>query len=156
MGSVPRRIPALPGYAELHCRSNFSFLTGASHPAELVERAQALRYSALAITDECSLAGVVRAHVAARESGMHLIIATQYPTRDMIDGALRANLRAKVALRVKSTIESRIVLGVGGAEGLLGQGDLLYQDASGPVRLQAPLLSPADRKELFSSDAVPQ
>ena len=77
MGSVPRRIPALPGYAELHCRSNFSFLTGASHPAELVERAQALRYSALAITDECSLAGVVRAHVAARESGMHLIIGSE-------------------------------------------------------------------------------
>jgi len=67
----------LPGYAELHCRSNFSFLTGASHPAELVERAQDLRYAALAITDECSLAGVVRAHVAARERRMHLIIGSE-------------------------------------------------------------------------------
>ena len=67
----------LPGYAELHCRSNFSFLTGASHPAELVERAKALRYSALAITDECSLSGVVRAHVAAREAGLHLIIGSE-------------------------------------------------------------------------------
>ena len=67
----------LPGYAELHCRSNFSFLTGASHPAELVERAKALRYSALAITDECSLAGAVRAHVAAREAGLHLIIGSE-------------------------------------------------------------------------------
>ena len=66
-----------PGYAELHCRSNFSFLTGASHPAELVERAKALRYAALAITDECSLAGVVRAHVAAREAGLHLIIGSE-------------------------------------------------------------------------------
>ena len=64
-----RRIPELPGYAELHCRSNFSFLTGASHPEELVERAAALGYAALAITDECSLAGVVRAHVEAREAG---------------------------------------------------------------------------------------
>ena len=67
----------LPGYAELHCRSNFSFLTGASHPGELVVRAKALRYSALAITDECSLAGVVRAHVAAREAGLHLIIGSE-------------------------------------------------------------------------------
>ena len=67
----------LPRYAELHCRSNFSFLTGASHPAELIERAKALRYAALAITDECSLAGVVRAHVAAREAGLQLIIGSE-------------------------------------------------------------------------------
>ncbi len=69
--------PRLPGYAELHCRSNFSFLTGASHPAELVERACDLRYAALAITDECSLAGVVRAHVAAREHKLHLIVGAE-------------------------------------------------------------------------------
>ena len=67
----------LPPYAELHCRSNFSFLTGASHPAELVARAQALRYDALAITDECSFAGVVRAHEAAKELGFHLIIGCE-------------------------------------------------------------------------------
>src|SRR5688500_15804886 len=54
----------LPPYAELHCLTNFSFLRGASHPEELVERADALGYSALAITDECSVSGVVRAHVA--------------------------------------------------------------------------------------------
>ncbi|MBC7414398.1 MAG: PHP domain-containing protein, partial [Herminiimonas sp.] len=48
--------PILPAYAELHCRSNFTFLTGASHPEELVARAHALGYSSLAITDECSLA----------------------------------------------------------------------------------------------------
>jgi len=56
--------PAAIGYAELHALSNFSFLRGASHPAELVERAHALGYRALALTDECSLAGVVRAHEA--------------------------------------------------------------------------------------------
>ncbi len=67
----------LPAYAELHCRSNFSFLSGASHPEELVERAQALGYSALAITDECSLAGVVRAHVEAKRSGLHLIVGAE-------------------------------------------------------------------------------
>ncbi|MBX3607854.1 MAG: error-prone DNA polymerase [Piscinibacter sp.] len=57
----------MPGYAELHCRSNFSFLTGASHPGELVLRAAQLGYTALAITDECSLAGVVRAHLALQD-----------------------------------------------------------------------------------------
>jgi error-prone DNA polymerase len=52
----------IPEYAELHCRSNFTFLTGASHPGELVRRAKELGYAGLAITDECSVAGVVRAH----------------------------------------------------------------------------------------------
>ena len=47
----------LPAYAELHCLSNFSFLRGASHPEELVERAKSQGYAALALTDECSLAG---------------------------------------------------------------------------------------------------
>ena len=77
MSVTTRRASVLPEYAELHCRSNFSFLTGASHPAELVERAKALRYSALAITDECSLSGVVRAHVAARDAGLHLLIGSE-------------------------------------------------------------------------------
>jgi error-prone DNA polymerase len=66
-----------PSYAELHCLTNFSFLHGASHPEELVERAAQLRYSALAITDECSVAGVVRAHSAAKESGLKIIVGTQ-------------------------------------------------------------------------------
>ena len=55
-------------YAELHCLSNFSFLRGASHPEELVERALALGYSGLALTDECSFAGAARAHLALREA----------------------------------------------------------------------------------------
>ena len=58
----------MPEYAELHCLSNFTFLRGASHPEELVKRAQELGYRALALTDECSLAGVVRAHVAAQNT----------------------------------------------------------------------------------------
>ena len=49
-------------YAELYCQSNFSFLQGASHPEELILQADKLGYSALAITDECSVAGVVRAY----------------------------------------------------------------------------------------------
>ena len=78
----------LPGYAELHCRSNFSFLTGASHPGELVQRAQALGYGALAITDECSLAGVVRAHLEAQRCGAHLILGAEIrltPVPDQTD-----------------------------------------------------------------------
>ena len=63
-----------PAYAELHCLSNFSFLEGASHPEELVRQAFALGYTALALTDDCSLAGVVRAHVVASELGLKLII----------------------------------------------------------------------------------
>ena len=57
---------AAPAYAELHCLSNFTFLRGASHPHELIEQADALGYRALALTDECSVAGVVRAHMAAK------------------------------------------------------------------------------------------
>jgi error-prone DNA polymerase len=68
---------ALPAYAELHCRSNFSFLSGASHPEELVARAQALGYGALALTDECSLAGVVRAHAEAERLALRLIVGCE-------------------------------------------------------------------------------
>lgn len=67
MASPPLSAQGLPDYAELYCRSNFSFLQAASHPQELVERAIALGYKALAITDECTLAGVVRAHAAHME-----------------------------------------------------------------------------------------
>jgi error-prone DNA polymerase len=69
-------------YAELHCLSNFSFLRGASHPQELVERAIELGYRALAITDECTLSGVVRAHEVARESNLKLIIGSEIQLQD--------------------------------------------------------------------------
>ncbi|HET8552159.1 MAG TPA: error-prone DNA polymerase [Gammaproteobacteria bacterium] len=72
----------LPDYAELHALSNFSFLRGASHPGELVDRAVALRYTALALTDECSVAGLVRAHLAAKEKGLHLIAGSEFRLDD--------------------------------------------------------------------------
>jgi error-prone DNA polymerase len=72
----------LPDYAELHCLSNFSFLRGASHPEELVARAAALGYSALALTDEGTLAGVVRAHVAAKEHKLKLIVGSELRLED--------------------------------------------------------------------------
>ncbi|MFZ3322833.1 MAG: error-prone DNA polymerase [Usitatibacter sp.] len=72
----------IPGYAELHCLTNYSFLRGASDPEELVQRASSLGYRALAITDECSVAGIVRAHVAAKEVGLKLIIGTELTLSD--------------------------------------------------------------------------
>ncbi|MFN3712939.1 MAG: error-prone DNA polymerase [Alcanivoracaceae bacterium] len=71
-----------PDFAELHCRSAFSFLTGASQPEELVQQAARLGYRALAIADECSLAGVVRAHRAARQLPLKLIIGSQFRVED--------------------------------------------------------------------------
>jgi error-prone DNA polymerase len=70
--------PPIPAYAELSCITNFSFLRGASHAEELVERAAELGYEALAITDECSLAGVVRAHVEAKARKLHLIVGSMF------------------------------------------------------------------------------
>ena len=76
----------LPAYAELHCRTNFSFLSAASHPEELVDRAPALGYAALAITDECSLAGVVRAHGQARQVGLHLVLGAEMQLEAAAEG----------------------------------------------------------------------
>ena len=74
----PECSPGLPDYAELHCLSNFTFLRGASFPEELIERADELGYRAIAITDECSLSGVVRAHAVAKERGIELIIGSEF------------------------------------------------------------------------------
>jgi len=64
-------------YSELHCLSHFSFLRGASSPEELIKQASVMGYRALAITDECSLSGIVRAHRAAQECGLKLIIGSE-------------------------------------------------------------------------------
>jgi len=84
----------LPDYAELHCCTNYSFLRGASHAEELVARAAELGYAALAITDECSLAGVVRAHVAAKEMGLKLIVGSEIALADGMRLVLLAQNRA--------------------------------------------------------------
>jgi len=69
-------------YAELHCRTNYSFLEGASHADELAARAVELGLKAIAVTDRNSLAGVVRAHVAAKEAGLKLIIGAEIVPTD--------------------------------------------------------------------------
>ncbi len=79
-------------YSELFCQSHFSFLQGASSPAELVQQAAALGYKALAITDECSLAGVVRAH--------HQIKEKQLPLKLIIGSLLVLNPQLRLVLIV--------------------------------------------------------
>src|SRR4029077_12009042 len=74
---------AAGGYAELQVSSNFSFLRGASHPDELVQQAKLCGLTAIAITDRNSLAGIVRAHQAAKEAGIRLVVGVRL---DLIDG----------------------------------------------------------------------
>ena len=91
MSAHSPRLAGLPDVVELHAVSNFSFLRGASHPEELVQRALALGYRGLALTDDCSLAGVVRAHLALREArqagvpgaeGFQLLLGCELPVHD--------------------------------------------------------------------------
>ncbi len=99
-GTRPSKVDATQGivqgprYAELHCRTNFSFLQGASHPDELVHKAAMLGYEALAITDNASLAGVVRAHIAAKEVGLKLLIGAEITPCDAPPVVLLAMDRA--------------------------------------------------------------
>ncbi len=72
----------VPAYAELQATSNFSFLRGAAHPKELVHTAHALGLSAIAIADRNTLAGVVRAHMAAKQCGMRLVIGCRLDLQD--------------------------------------------------------------------------
>ncbi len=81
-------------YAELHAKTNFSFLEGASHPDELVERAAELGYAALAVTDRNNLAGVVRAHGTARQVGLKLLIGAEITPEDAPPVVLWATDRA--------------------------------------------------------------
>ncbi len=72
-------------YAELHCISNYSFLRGASHPEELVQQAYELGYEAIAITDECTYSGLVKAHKTAKACGIKLICGAEFVLTDVID-----------------------------------------------------------------------
>ena len=94
------------GYAELHCLSNFSFLRGASHPAELVRTAAELGYAGLALTDECSVAGVVRAHAAAKESALKLVVGSVTAFTDRLGSNDQRFIRPTRALL---TVKARIV-----------------------------------------------
>ena len=77
--------PAPIPFAELHVSSNYSFLKGASHPEELVKRAAELGYQAIALTDECTYAGLVKAHMAAKSYGIKLLIGAQFEVELTVD-----------------------------------------------------------------------
>jgi S-DNA-T family DNA segregation ATPase FtsK/SpoIIIE len=84
---------------------------------------------------------VARIGAKGRSAGFHLILATQKPSRDIVKGVIKANLNARVALKVNERLESRIILEQAGAETLLGKGDLLFKDLGPATRLQSPIIS---------------
>jgi len=94
-------------YAELHCITNYSFLRGASHADELVKQASALAYAAIAITDECSMAGIVKAHVAAKEYGIKLIVGSEFH----LDATFGNTLDNKSTLHLILLAPNRIAYG---------------------------------------------
>ena len=133
----------LPDYVELHCLSNFSFLRGASHPEELVARAAALGYSALAITDECSFAGSVRAHLAARDISLKLIHGIQIILSDGMCLVLLAENRAGYGnLSALATLGRRRA---GKGRYLLSRNDLAGWDGGGIPDCLAILLPDSEK-----------
>ena len=96
-------------------------------------------------------AGIVRLAQMARAVGIHLIVATQRPSVEVITGLIKANITCRVAFQVASQIDSRTILDMSGAEKLLGAGDLLYMSAEypKPKRIQGPYVSEKESKDVL-------
>lgn len=95
---------------------------------------------------------VTRIAQLARATGIHLVLATQRPSVDIITGLIKANIPCRIAFNVASLVDSRVILDGPGAEKLLGRGDMLFlpPDASKPVRIQGVLLSDAEINSLIN------
>jgi S-DNA-T family DNA segregation ATPase FtsK/SpoIIIE len=105
---------------------------------------------------------LVRLAQMARATGIHLVVATQRPSTDILTGLIKANFPARISFAVASSVDSRVILDTQGAETLLGQGDMLYlsAEASAPVRLQGAFVSDKEIENLIhfwqsQSDEMP-
>ena len=95
-------------------------------------------------------AGIVRLAQMARAVGIHLVVATQRPSVEVITGLIKANITSRITFQVASQVDSRTVLDIGGAEKLLGRGDMLYLSAevAKPKRIQGPFVSEKEVKKV--------
>ena len=95
---------------------------------------------------------IVRLAAMARATGVHLVVATQRPSVDVITGLIKANIPCRIAFNVSSMIDSRVILDQPGAEKLLGKGDMLYvpPDASKPMRIQGIYVSDTEIRNLIA------
>ena len=95
---------------------------------------------------------VCRLAQMARAAGLHLVVATQRPSVDVITGLIKANITSRIAFAVSSQTDSRTILDVNGAEKLIGRGDMLYApvDYSKPIRVQGSYISDREVEHLVS------
>ncbi len=105
------------------------------------------------LAPDATESALVRLAQMARATGIHLVVATQRPSTDVVTGLIKANFPARIACAVASSVDSRVILDGPGAESLLGKGDMLYlaPEAAAPVRLQGVYVSDKELEGLIES-----